>query len=514
VLRGDDLAERHAEADRRAKEDGRMVRQLCLMCTAVLTLLLMWSGSALAAGAVSSQSQTVGPALQAWQHWRLDREGYPEDRRLLQPVDLQQAHLTVAELLAAAQQQTGVSLEAHEPELRAQQVTAYVGALPLNALMVQLKELLGLFWYERAEGGARSYVVTYGGVPPSAQAADQAQAEYQRQRRADRIAGILRASEMSQPELRKLGETDPLLATEFIGSGATQSRLVAETLRGMAPGNLRALIDTGLATASGNELPTWFREKLHADYAESQETYARLGITSADDTVARWRVRFFDNGDMDLQTGEMRELMGTVWGGINWAMGTQKSPNSPAPRRPSARPEAADITIIGFDIGDAWCGGVGSFPGKVEHPDVVARQCFGPWPEDDPAERAKAQLAEVRAREERSLHTSQWSGKAALAAKPSFPLAPDRTVAQVLAAISEQTGYTVLGTYFDDHDAKLPRGASAEEPIYVLLNRMAKEAKCSWALAGTVLRWRHDDWFLLESSRKSRPKEATDGARQ
>jgi hypothetical protein len=123
----------------------------------------------------------------------------------------------------------------------------------------------------------------------------------------------------------------------------------------------------------------------------------------------------------------------------------------------------------------------------------------------------RALLDEVRALDEQSLEKSPWRDDPALAGKPSFPLERYKTVAQALGAISDQTGYAVLGTYFDGHDASLPSGVSAEEPIFLLLNRMAKDSRGSWKLVGPVILWRHKDWFLLENDRRSNSKDSANG---
>jgi len=274
----------------------------------------------------TTEPPAVDSGPRPWEHWKLDDEGYPRDRRLLKTVEVQQAKITIGDLLAEAQRQTGVSLRAREPELGSQLVTLYAKALPLNALMAQLKELLGLYWYDESQGEVPAYFITYGSVTPEARAAAQTQEEAAkaRQRRADRIADILRASDLSEDELKKLAETDPLLAEQFRGRKRLQSLVIVETLQKMDPGNLRMLVDSGLTTASGSELSPWFENKLRSNFPGSQEGLAKIGILSADDYVARWRVRFFDRGDWHNPVlDELRPMIGTVWGGINWAVGVE-----------------------------------------------------------------------------------------------------------------------------------------------------------------------------------------------
>jgi len=480
-----------------------------------LILLAVCSCATLATAAAPAAPPALDSAPRPWEHWKLDEQGYPPDRRLLKAVDVQQAKITIENLLADLQRQTGVNLRAGEPELGSQLVTLYAKALPLNALMVQLKELLGLYWYDESESEVPAYFLTYGSGPPEARAAAQTQEELakERQRRADRIADILRASELSDDELKKLAETDPLLAEQLRGRKRVQSQLIVETLRGMEPANLRGLIDTGLATASGSELSPWFEKKLRPNYAESQETLAKIGIFSADDYVARWRVRLFDRGDWhNAVLDELRPVIGTVWGGINWVVGIETAPGYEAPKSSLTRPQTAGLTPVAVQVDVGRYMSHGSFPGKVDNPEAFLRLYYStPRLDLSMEEKTAAAAAEAQAFEEQLLHTNPCPGDSPLSRLPDFPLKQVQTVAQALGAISDQTGYKVLGTYFDGHDASLPTTVSGEEPLFLLMNRMAKQSKCSWKLVGTIILWRHKDWFLLETDRIHSQRDSTRG---
>jgi hypothetical protein len=475
------------------------MRRALLLC-----VLLALSGTAHAAAPATALDPGAPPVtLDPWEHWRVDEEGYPEDRRLLKTVGVQEAHIGIADLLAAAQQQTGVGLSAYEPQLQAQQVTVYTKALPLNALMVQLKELLGLFWYERPASGGPTYIVSYGSNPPAARAADRrsAEAAFQQRRRADRIADILRAGDMSEAHLRKLADADPLLAAALLSSDAFHQRLIIETLRKMRPPDLRALVETGTATVDGSVLPAWYAKKLRADYAESQEILASVGVSSADDLVARFRVRLFDSGDMLTDELErLRPVLGTLWSGINWVIGIEAPAGYQSPRTTATLPGSDGLIPLALQGDGGMWGCHGSFPGKASNPEAVRQLLLrGPELSESYERQVNALLAQARALEEESVESSPWQERPLLAERPGFGLKPSMTVTQVLAAVSDQTGYAMLGTYFAGHDGALPREAAADEPIFVLLNRLAKAAECSWTLAGNVITWHHDDWFLLEA---------------
>jgi hypothetical protein len=489
----------------------------CACTTGPRAVLVIAAALCAALAVAASTTSPAAPAptpppaaLAPWEHWRLDSSGYPEDRRLLQTVDVYRRRITVADLLAAAQQQTGVAVRAHEPQLQAQQVTVYAKALPLNALMVQLKELLGLFWYEQPASGGPTYVVTYGSNPPAARAADHrsAEAAFQQRRRADRIADILRAGDMSGADLRKLAETDPLLAEALLSSSAFHQHLIIETLKKMRPGDLRALIETGTTTVDGSVLPAWYESRLRAEYAESQEVLASIGVSSADDLVARFRVRLFDGGNMLTDELErLRPVLGTLWSGINWVVGIEAPAGYQSPSTTAVIPGSDGLIPLALQGDSGMWRSHDSFPGRASNPEAVRQLLLqGPELGESYERQVDALLAEAHALERESVQSSPWQERPPLAERPRFGLKPSMTVTQVLAAVSDQTGYAMLGTYFAGHDGALPREASADEPIFVLLNRLAKAAECSWTLAGNVIIWHHDDWFLLEDDAASPPR--------
>ena len=249
----------------------------------------------------------AGPAAQLavqakpWESSRLDEKGYPLDRRLLNRASVSEASITVADLLKAAQEQTGVVLHTPDHELAGQKVTVFATRAALNALMAQSAKLLGFTWWESADSPPE-YTASY----ETASASARAQAEA-RARRASRIADWIAASTMTDEQLRAMLDTDPLLAHELLSSWTGfPARMVAQSLKQMSPTSMQQLLETGTVTVGVDELPGWYGATLRASYSYLAEWMASLGIPSADECVAKFRVRFFDGGE--LQYPEMNEL--------------------------------------------------------------------------------------------------------------------------------------------------------------------------------------------------------------
>jgi hypothetical protein len=442
-----------------------------------------------------------------WQHWGLDSEGYPPDRRLLAKTDASSSHMSIAALLALAKRETGVDLSAWEPRLRAQQVTVFAPQLPLNALMVQLAELLGIYWYQTKGAEGPSYVVSYGSGPPSARVASErlTQDAQLRSLRASRIAEYVNALALSDGQLRDLVKTDPMLAGSMLHWPAT--RYGARLLAGLRPYALRRFIDDGLVTVGAEELPAWVTDGLREDFRA--EDWENLDITSADMLVSNFRVIFLSDG---LPEDEMqRELTGGAWSGMSYLVAVRPGPKgtsqimkwgpseSPGLPKDVALPEFLPF-VEHSTTGSTGGGGLPGKMGRCPVAELAFPDLFDIGGKGSFSERAGPMWDRIQERAQDRLTESPWKEDVKLSQPLRAPLSVEATMAEVLSAVADQTGYSVVGTYFEQRDLPVGIEVSDQEPIYLLMNRMAKTARCSWELAGSVILWRHDDWYVLEAN--------------
>jgi len=446
---------------------------------------------------------SLGPAtlFAQYQPWQpqlepLDGEGYPPDRRLLSPVSISRSSVTIAEALAEAVQQTKVDLSAVEVGLRNQRVTLYARALPLEAVMVQLAQLLGLYWYYRTDDGVRTYVVTYGSSPPSV-AGQHVLAEQQthwRDLRAARIADAMKAADLSDADLRKLGEDDPALAGIMLKYPAT--RYVVRALAALPPQQIRDLVNRGRITVGSADLPPWFEQGLRDDY--QVEDWRHLGIETADSLVSRCQLVFeSENCNFGPEHGFTYDIWGPMWAGMFCRPVVLPASGTGENQKPVV------LAFLPFTRERERLGPGAWLPGRLEdrkRAQTISPELFASSDTRSPPERMAALVAAADEKRKAAVGSSPWKDEPKLSQKPSFRIAAGMTTTDLLAAVATQTGYAVLGTSYEEHVGTVPSEASRDEPIYVLLNRTAMVTKCSWALAGRIIRWRHNDWFIYEAS--------------
>jgi hypothetical protein len=440
--------------------------------------------------------------LTQYQPWEPEKEdaASPSDPRLATKLSVAQPKITIGELLADVHRQTKVKLTAFEPELQSQALSVYAADLRLDVLMVQMAHLLGLYWYQRTQEGEREYVVSYGSSPPSLTAKQEVAERdaYWRNMRASRIADYVHALTLSEEELRELAKSDPALAGSLLKWPGT--RYGTEALTAFRPETLRKLIETGEVTVGSDELPSWFADGIRANYKEGQ--WSHLGIESADVAVRQCRLRFaapdWVLGPQDIG---LYDLWGPMWHGIScgacvFPVATGKdSPDKPV-----------GLSWMPFVPEEAQVRGTGWLLGKMED----MKRAEAQFPEllgvdTDKSWEDRLQDLVTRGEQERRAQIGQcpWKDDPLLSETPSFALSPQVKTTDMLKAVAKQTRYAVIGTYFEAQDPLLPAGVSADEPLYVLLNRAAQSGKCSWSLQGNVIRWLHNDWFVFEAERAS-----------
>jgi hypothetical protein len=427
-----------------------------------------------------------------WPFWKTDH-GYPTDRRMMKPVTVWQAHIRIADLLAAARQQTDVKLSAYETELQNQELTIYARDLPLDALMVQMAELLGLHWYQQSADGEIRYVVSYGSSPP-ASTAEQG-ARYWRDIRAARVADYVKASSMSDAQISDLARDDPMLGLALRNAPGRQA---ARTLASLSADNIRALVDTGEVALGLGDLPPEYRQVLHDGYAADPHAWEKVGITSEDALANRFRLVYETRDEAFSLSGSnfwyrtQYLFHGRMWPGIHVGAGLAPDPFSwrgnglQNPQSPHLPPDFDERFLAVL-----W--------GKVDDPGQV--ESFFPSSADttDRSTRARARLAELQA----GRVDSPWKDDPKLSQPAEFDRDSVKRVTDFLAAVADKAGYSVIGTYFaaEGREYVHQRG---NVPLYELLNIAAWKPKCSWALAGTVIRWRHDDWVVLEAQQAAK----------
>jgi hypothetical protein len=464
------------------------------------------------------QPQSIATNLQAWEHWKTEK-GWPLDRRLIKRVSVWQAKITISDLLAEAQKQTKVKLSAKEPKLQGQQLTVFAKKLPLNALMFQLSQLLGLFWYQRTVHGNLEYIVTYGSTPPELRSAivvEKREFEEQKQR-AMRIADFIEALSLSEEELMRRAKDDPMLVGSMLRRRDT--RVGAEILAYMPAESMRQLVTDGHVLLAIEDVPAWVEAGLRKFYVGHYATSKLLprGVPE-DDYVKQFRLFITAEKRLTPADGIFYDMFGEDWQGFRYGVGFLGASAENHHER-SARPDwwPANLTAYSFlpfllDANGepdlhlrAWLPGKGSEKMvQAQYPDLIG-------------ETAKSResffyqnLEERQKQREEKLKDCPWKDDAKLSLIPKFPLRGAdawKKATDLLQATAEQSGYSLLGTYFEDHDPCIP-DANAKEPLYILLNRIAQTANCSWVMQGTVIRWRHNDWFVLEAKSKkpSMPK--------
>ena len=422
-----------------------------------------------------------------WQSWKTE-QGYPTNRRLIQPVALSQAHIRIADLLAAAQQQTGVKLSAQESELQDQELTVFARDLPLNALMVQMAQLLGLYWYQRIVDRQIEYVVSYGSSPPGLTA--EQEARYWRDVRAARIADYITASSMSDAQLRDLARADPMLGLALQDACGRQA---ARTLASLSAENRRTLVEAGKVALALSDLPAEYRQMLHEVYAAEARAWEKVGIASEDALADRFRLVYETRDETFTPSGQhswyrvMYLIHGRMWPGIH-VEGCVTPDLFPFQGDGLADPQKPELPLQ-FEqpfMAVLW--------GKVEDADQL--ESFFPSGPDTVNRLALPRLAEIQARRV----DSPWKDDPNLSQPTEFDRNKVKRVTDFLAAVADKTGYSVIGTYFASEDREYVHQRD-RTPLYELLNIAAWKPKCSWSLAGTVIRWRHDGWYLLEAHR-------------
>jgi hypothetical protein len=435
---------------------------------------------------------------QPWQYWKT-QEGYPLDRRLGQTVRVWETDIGIADLLSAAAAQTGVRLSALEPELCNQEVTTFVSDLPLNALMVQLADLLGLYWYERQTEGGAEYVLTYGSSPPGQRAQEDLDKRqpYFSQVRASRIADYVRALSLSDDELRELGKNDPTLADTMLRS--KDARLVVDTLSELPRAILRRLIETGDALVEGNQLPGSYKDALHRAYANpaNAASFARIGITSEDALLQQYRLHLVAPAKVFEPSDQMiYDLYGPMWPGIQALEKLALRTNSGAGDRNSGEP-------ISFILGQA---GACVLPGKLDGKDR-AKTLYPKLTGGDVAQSRTDALnkliADTTRARQGSESSSPFKDDRRLSQPAQFAITANMRTSDLLRAIADQTKCSVFATYYEQHNHFVGAPTSEREPLYVLLNHVAQRQGCSWLLQGDVVRWQHNEWFLFEKEPES-----------
>jgi len=457
-----------------------------------------------------SAPQSSVTDMQPWEHWKTE-EGWPLDRRLLKRVSIWSVKITMADLLTAAQEQTKVQLSVHEPELQSQKLTIFAKRLGLNALMFQLSQLLGLFWYQREGEGQIEYMLTYGSSPPelrSAPVVEHREFEEQEQR-AQRIADFIEALSLSEEELMGRARDDPMLVGSMLRRRDT--RAGAEILAYVRPESLRPLIRDGHVLLGIEDMPAWVEAGLRRFYVNHYAGGKRLPRGLSEEMfLKQFRLFIVSRKPFTPADGVLYDMVGGDWQGFGYGAGFlgEEENHVEDPGRPGWIPK--DFVAYSFlpfllledgnpdfHLHVGWLPGKGSVKMVQRHfPDLIGESKSPDW-------FFYKNLQERRKQREEKLKDSPWKDDAKLSQKPQFPVkepAAWKRATELLQATADQTGYCVLGTYFEEHDAFITN-ANPEEPLFMLLNRAAADAACTWALAGRVLRWRHNDWFVLEAKR-------------
>jgi hypothetical protein len=448
--------------------------------------------------------------LRPWELPQPGKESTSVDKRLSKKVSVWQAKISLAELLAVLQQQSGVELAAWEPQLQRQQVTVYVEKHTLSAMMVQLAKLFGLHWYVRPGPKQVEYVLSYGSQQPIQQATaiENETTLLARQRRANRIADYMEALQMDEAQLRELAKTDPMLAGTLLCSSEARSGI--EILATIPPESLRTYVEDGHVFLKASDLPDWAKQALRKTYRTSHPN--TFGVASEDAFVSQYRLWFTDLGQYTPADGGIYDLMGGEWQGLSFSGALTLGEHYVAQhldmsKQPTWWPK--DTLPIGrisiFTANDPnnpreYVPSGVALPGQG---DIASAQ--EKYPEltgvtENPSAAFYAAYEKRRQQREAQLTSSPWKEDPQLACKRDFAVKNSNgllRISALLEAVARQTKYTVIASYYDEKDAAVGIKEPAE-PLYLVLNRASGASDCTWGLAGSILYWRYNDWFALE----------------
>jgi hypothetical protein len=406
----------------------------------------------------------------------------------------------VGKLLEVASEQTGVRLSAQEPELQSRDLTVAVPVLPLNALMTQLARVLDACWYEWDTADGRNYTITRGSRAAVSKQVGVGGAHevFERTRRRTRVEDYLATWQLSDSELEKRLPTDPTLVSSLAGCSNAYNRRAVEIMAQARQSTLREFTQAGSVDLGIDELPPWYQDVLRREYSATREQLGPLGITSADQFIRQFRVRFYDAGEFPKTEAEANTALATtgrLWLGIGWVTGLAAPSDTAGQAMLASRPEWKGLLpmVIG---GADNPRGYGELLGGSDDPQGLVDLYQKPGETiEDYVRRLDTVVVDARAQRESRLQECYWKDDPQLSRVPLFDLAPSMTAAQVLGQVADQTNYSVLAAFDRGGDSVLPHEVSPHEPLYVLLNRVANAEGCNWLLAGQVIVWRCDALF-------------------
>ena len=402
------------------------------------------------------------------------------DSRLDRKITYEARRKTVSAILAELSELTGITLRAgynnEDWQVRDRRMNIFAEGVPLKSLMDSIAHVMKFKWSKSDQGGTWAYRLymdrkTLLGAERQRLIEEERLGELEVEQRERVLDGLTKAAAMSDEELEKLKNDDPLMYVQVkIGWSALMPGLFAQV-----PGAKDAWSAGDYLTLNGRDLPP-----------EAQQALLKtLGMMATDLTktigpeAAPSEEAFRDLSKVDIAINEARKLMGY-----------------------------RGDTYIG-DVTVKWPGGYGGLQTAFINPDSpVAKEVGRAYLrilESGPvgqSEQSKMNREHLIAIEEQKTDYGEpvieHPDDPALSVKVKIKPKDDRFV-DLLAAVGTASGYAIVSDSF----VVAYRGfdlANSEVPLKDVLNKIASQYRYNWEKRGAVLEFRDRDWFRKRAS--------------